>query len=134
MFTSRAEFRLQLREDNADARLTEVGHSLGLVDERRWAAFNRKRDAVARTAEQLKRCWVNPGILPAAQAERLLGKAIEHEHSLADLLRRPGIGFDAVLAVAAAAGVQPAVSRETLLAELGATLADTVVMVVPTKL
>jgi len=127
MFTSRAEFRLQLREDNADARLTEIGRGLGLVDDRRWDAFNRKRDAVARTAEALKRCWVNPSVLSAADGERLLGKAIEHEYNLADLLRRPGVDFDGVLAVAAAAGVRAAVSRETLAAELGETLAATVV-------
>ena len=142
MFTSRAEFRLQLREDNADARLTELGHALGLVDEQRWAAFNRKRDAVARTTEQLKRTWVHPGILPAEDAERVLGKAIEHEYSLIDLLRRPGVGFDAVLALAQAAGrgglergpgpqddgSAPAdVSRETLRLELGQFLADAVI-------
>ena len=127
MFTSRAEFRLQLREDNADARLTEIGRELGLVDEARWAAFNRKRDAVARTAEALKRCWVNPSLLAAADAERLLGKAIEHEYNLADLLRRPGVDFDGVSAVAGAAGVHLPVSRETLTADLGATLAATVV-------
>jgi tRNA uridine 5-carboxymethylaminomethyl modification enzyme len=127
MFTSRAEFRLQLREDNADARLTEIGRGLGLVDDRRWEAFNRKRDAVARTAEALKRCWVNPSLLLAADAERLLGKAIEHEYNLADLLRRPGVDFDGVLAVAQAAGVQAGVSRETLASSLGPTLAATVV-------
>ena len=142
MFTSRAEFRLQLREDNADARLTELGHRLGLVDEQRWAAFNRKRDAVARTAEQLKRTWVHPGILPAAEAERLLGKAIEREYSLIDLLRRPGVGFDAVLELARSAGrggleggcdpvadgsASVDVSRETLRQQLGEALADAVI-------
>ena len=126
MFTSRAEFRLQLREDNADARLTEIGRQIGLVDAQRWDAFNRKRDAVARTSEQLKRCWVNPSVLAAADAQRLLGKAIEHEYNLAELLRRPGVGFDAVLAVADAAGVHVPVSRETLRVDLGASLADTV--------
>ena len=142
MFTSRAEFRLQLREDNADARLTELGHKLGLVDEQRWAAFGRKREAVARLAERLKRTWVHPGILPAAEAERLLGKAIEREYSLADLLRRPGLGFDAVLALARSAGrggleggqdvaadglASADVSRETLRQELGEALADAVI-------
>ena len=131
MFTSRAEFRLQLREDNADARLTELGRQIGLVDDRRWDAFNRKRDAVARTEQQLKTSWVHPGTLPAADAERLLGKAIEREYTLADLLRRPGIGYDAVLQAAAVArgqgGAPSAVSRETLAAELGADLADAVV-------
>ena len=99
MFTSRAEYRLQLREDNADLRLTEAGRELGLVDDVRWEAFNRKRDAVSRETERLKSTWVHPGILPAADAERLLGKALEHEYSLADLLRRPGVGFDTLCEV-----------------------------------
>ena len=134
MFTSRAEFRLQLREDNADVRLTELGRQVGLVDDERWAAFNRKRDAVARLAQQLKNTWVNPQVLPAVDAERLLGKAIEHEHSLADLLRRPGVDFDrvaAVWAVAAAArsaeSAATIVSRETLGTELGNDLASVVI-------
>ena len=126
MFTSRAEFRLQLREDNADARLTEVGRQLGLVDDARWAAFNRKRDAVSRETEKLKSTWVHPGILPAADAERLVGKALEREYNLADLLRRPGVGFDTVAEVAAIAKPEARVSRETLSAELGAELADLV--------
>ena len=127
MFTSRAEFRLQLREDNADARLTEAGRHLGLVDDARWAAFNRKRDAVAREIERLKSTWVNPSILPAAAAEHWLGKAIDHEYSLVDLLRRPGIGFDAVSALAMAARPEATVSRETLNAELGELLATAVI-------
>ncbi|MFG6467165.1 tRNA uridine-5-carboxymethylaminomethyl(34) synthesis enzyme MnmG [Roseateles sp. BYS87W] len=126
MFTSRAEFRLQLREDNADARLTEVGRQLGLVDDERWAAFNRKRDAVSRETEKLKSTWVHPGILPAADAERLVGKALEREYNLADLLRRPGVDFNTVAEVAAIAKPGLAVSRETLAAELGAELADLV--------
>ncbi len=127
MFTSRAEFRLQLREDNADLRLTELGRQLGLVDDVRWTHFNRKRDALARESERLRSTWVHPNNLPAADAERLLGKALEHEHSLADLLRRPGISFDAVVAVNAVARPQVDVSRETLGAELGAQLAGEVI-------
>ncbi|MES2089947.1 MAG: tRNA uridine-5-carboxymethylaminomethyl(34) synthesis enzyme MnmG [Pseudomonadota bacterium] len=96
MFTSRAEFRLQLREDNADMRLTEVGRELGLVDDVRWAAFNRKRDAVSRETERLRTSWVRPATLLAQDAERLVGKALEREYCLADLLRRPGVQFDAV--------------------------------------
>ena len=119
MFTSRAEYRLQLREDNADMRLTEAGRCMGLVDDRRWALFNRKRDAVARETERLKSTWVHPGVLPAEDAQRLLGKALEHEHNLLDLLRRPGVGFDAVAGVAAIAKPGSGVSRETLTAELG---------------
>jgi tRNA uridine 5-carboxymethylaminomethyl modification enzyme len=67
MFTSRAEFRLQLREDNADMRLTEAGRRLGLVDDARWDAFSRKRDAVSRETERLRAVWVNPRNLPAAR-------------------------------------------------------------------
>ena len=93
MFTSRAEFRLQLREDNADLRLTEVGRQLRLVDDLRWAAFSRKRDAVSRETERLRSIWVNPRNLAAAESERVLGKAIEHEYSLADLLRRPEVSY-----------------------------------------
>lgn len=127
MFTSRAEYRLQLREDNADMRLTEIGRELGLVDDARWTAFNRKRDAVARESERLKSTWVRPDTLPADAAERLLGKAIDHEYRLSDLLRRPGVDFDGVSRVAAVAGVAPAVSRETLREELGPLLADAVI-------
>jgi tRNA uridine 5-carboxymethylaminomethyl modification enzyme len=97
MFTSRAEFRLQLREDNADMRLTEQGRALGLVDDARWEAFSRKRDAVSRETERLKSTWVNPRNLPAAESERVLGKAIEHEHNLLDLLRRPGVSYAALM-------------------------------------
>ncbi len=127
MFTSRAEFRLQLREDNADLRLTEIGRELGLVDDARWAHFNRKREALAREAERLRSTWVHPNNLPAADAKRLLGKALEHEHSLADLLRRPGIGFDTVVEATAIARPNVAVSRETLTRELGAQLAGEVI-------
>jgi tRNA uridine 5-carboxymethylaminomethyl modification enzyme len=117
MFTSRAEFRLQLREDNADMRLTEAGRAMGLVDDARWDAFNRKRDAVSRETERLKACWVNPRNLPAAASEQALGKAIEREYNLFELLRRPGVRHSALLAMTEARSV-PAppsqVSRETL--------------------
>ena len=126
MFTSRAEFRLQLREDNADMRLTETGRAMGLVNDARWDAFNRKRDAVLRETQRLQSTWVHPSKLSVMDAERLLGKAIEHEYSLADLLRRPGIGFDAVTEVAGAAGGAD-VSRETLKAELGNLMAAAVI-------
>jgi tRNA uridine 5-carboxymethylaminomethyl modification enzyme len=100
MFTSRAEFRLQLREDNADMRLTEVGRQLGLVDDARWAAFSRKRDAVSRETERLRSIWVSPKNLAVAESERVLGKAIEHEYSLADLLRRPDVSYAGLMSLA----------------------------------
>jgi tRNA uridine 5-carboxymethylaminomethyl modification enzyme len=93
MFTSRAEFRLQLREDNADVRLTETGRALGLVDDARWEAFCRKREAVSRETERLRSIWVNPNNLPAEESLRVLGKSIEHEYNLADLLRRPDVRY-----------------------------------------
>jgi tRNA uridine 5-carboxymethylaminomethyl modification enzyme len=96
MFTSRAEYRLSLREDNADMRLTEAGRSLGCVDDRRWDHFNRKRDAVARELERLKSTWVNPRIVDPAEAVRVLGKGIEREYTLTDLLRRPSVTYGAL--------------------------------------
>ena len=99
MFTSRAEFRLQLREDNADARLTETGRKLGLVDDARWDAFSRKRDAVSRETERLKAIWVSPKNLAAAESERVLGKAIDHEYNLADLLRRPNVSYAGLMSL-----------------------------------
>ena len=93
MFTSRAEYRLMLREDNADLRLTEAGRQLGLVDDQRWEAFCRKRDAVARESERLKRTWVNPRLVQAEEAARVLGQPLEREHTLYDLLRRPNVSY-----------------------------------------
>jgi len=97
MFTSRAEFRLQLREDNADVRLTEVGRKLGLVDDARWDTFCRKRDAVSRETERLRSIWVNPNNLPASESLRVLGKEIDHEYNLGELLRRPDVGYAALM-------------------------------------
>src|SRR6476620_2826129 len=114
MFTSRAEFRLQLREDNADMRLTEAGRRLGLVDDARWEAFNRKRDAVSRETERLKSTWVNPRIVSAVESERVLGKSIDHEHNLADLLRRPDISYASLMSLDGGRHASAEVSRETL--------------------
>ena len=94
MFTSRAEFRLQLREDNADMRLTEQGRRMGLVDDARWDSFSRKREAVSRETERLKSTWVNPRVVSTEEAERVLGKAMEREYNLFDLLRRPGVDYE----------------------------------------
>jgi tRNA uridine 5-carboxymethylaminomethyl modification enzyme len=99
MFTSRAEFRLQLREDNADVRLTEVGRELGLVDDLRWDVFNRKRDAVSRETQRLKALWASPKNVSAAEAERVFGKALEHEYNLHELLRRPDVNYAGLMSL-----------------------------------
>lgn len=99
MFTSRAEYRLQLREDNADIRLTEAGRKIGLVDDVRWEAFSRKQEAVLQEQERLKTTWVRPGTLPKEDAVRVLGKAIEHEYSLFELLRRPELSYETLLSL-----------------------------------
>ncbi len=97
MFTSRAEYRLSLREDNADLRLTEIGRKLGAVDNVRWAAFEKKREAVAREQERLKATWVNPRVVTEADAQRVLGQAMEREYPLLDLLRRPDVSYGALM-------------------------------------
>ncbi len=97
MFTSRAEYRLSLREDNADLRLTERGRQLGLVDDRRWAAFCAKREAIAREQERLKSTWVQPEKVVAEDVIRILGKPLEREYTLHDLLRRPDVSYPALM-------------------------------------
>ncbi len=102
MFTSRAEYRLQLREDNADLRLTEIGRSLRLIDDQRWASFCRKREAVARELERLKTTWVNPRTVDAVMADRVFGQPLERDYSLAELLRRPGVTYATLMTLPAA--------------------------------
>lgn len=93
MFTSRAEYRLLLREDNADLRLTEQGRTLGMVDDVRWDAFSRKREAIAVEQQRLKETWVRPQSMSATEAEAVLGKPMRREHSLMDLLARPDVRY-----------------------------------------
>jgi tRNA uridine 5-carboxymethylaminomethyl modification enzyme len=109
MFTSRAEYRLQLREDNADLRLTETGTKLGVVDDVRWRHFAEKREAITREQARLKDIWINPKLLPQSEAERVLGSAIEREYSLADLLRRPSVTYRSLMTLP---GAGPAVTDE----------------------
>ena len=124
MFTSRAEFRLQLREDNADARLTDKGRELGLIDDARWDSFCRKRDAVSRETQRLASIWVNPDNLSPAESGRVLGKPIAHEHSMADLLRRPDVSYELLMSLdggrfaSADLAALDDVSRETVVEQL----------------
>jgi tRNA uridine 5-carboxymethylaminomethyl modification enzyme len=97
MFTSRAEYRLQLREDNADIRLTEKGRELGLVDDVRWEAFGRKQEAIAREQERLKKTFVQPANVSRETQLSIFGKALEHEYSLFELLRRPEVTYDGLM-------------------------------------
>jgi len=99
MFTSRAEYRLQLREDNADLRLTEKGRELGLVDDVRWAAFCAKREAIERETARLKAHWARPEAIPAEAAEKAVGKALEREYTFFELLRRPGVRYADLMAL-----------------------------------
>jgi tRNA uridine 5-carboxymethylaminomethyl modification enzyme len=109
MFTSRAEYRLQLREDNADLRLTEIGRKLGVVDEARWAQFDKKRATIAREQERLKNTWANPKLLAPGVAERVLGATLERDYTLEELLRRPNVTYAALMTLP---GAGPAVPDE----------------------
>ncbi len=115
MFTSRAEYRLLLREDNAYLRLTEAGRRMGIVDDERWEVYSRKRDAVAQETERLKSTWVNPAILPGPEAERVLGQAIDHEYNLFALLRRPAVRYEDLMTWP---GVGPAVQDPVVIEQL----------------
>ena len=99
MFTSRAEYRLSLREDNADLRLTERGRALGLVDDERWRRFEQKREAIARETQRLRDTWVRPGAPGAARAAQVLGRALPRETRALALLGRPGVGYRALMTV-----------------------------------
>jgi tRNA uridine 5-carboxymethylaminomethyl modification enzyme len=97
MFTSRAEYRLMLREDNADLRLTEIGRRLGTVDDLRWEAFSRKRESIAHEQERLEHLWAKPNEVPEADLIRVLGRPLEREYSYASLLRRPNVSYRSLM-------------------------------------
>ncbi|WP_315285119.1 tRNA uridine-5-carboxymethylaminomethyl(34) synthesis enzyme MnmG [Neisseria bacilliformis] len=97
MFTSRAEYRLQLREDNADMRLTEDGRKIGLIGDAQWRAFNEKREAVEREIQRLKTTWYTPQKLPESEQMRVFGQKLSREANLHDLLRRPNLDYAALM-------------------------------------
>ena len=97
MFTSRAEYRLLLREDNADLRLTEIGRELGLVDDSRWAAFSEKRESIEKEKQRLKSTWLQPGTVPDDMAKAVVGNVLKKEANLLELLRRPEVTYQTLL-------------------------------------
>ncbi|WP_163577977.1 tRNA uridine-5-carboxymethylaminomethyl(34) synthesis enzyme MnmG [Halomonas faecis] len=112
MFTSRAEYRLLLREDNADLRLTETGRALGLIDDSRWATFNDKREAIEREHARLGATWVQPGTPAADSVAAKTGKPLAREYSLLDLLKRPELGYADVATLAGEPVSDPAVAEQ----------------------
>lgn len=112
MFTSRAEYRLVLREDNADLRLTEVGRDLGLVDDERWAAFSTKRESIEQEAQRLKTTWVQPGSAEAAALEAKGESKFVREYSLHDLLKRPGLEYNDVAGLKGEPVADPQVAEQ----------------------
>ena len=112
MFTSRAEYRLILREDNADLRLTEKGRELGLVDDIRWAAFCRKRENIDKQTERLKTIWVLPNTAQADAIVKQFDTALSHEYNLLNLLSRPEVDFTSLAAIMAITDIDPQVAEQ----------------------
>jgi len=112
MFTSRAEYRLILREDNADLRLTEKGRELGLVDDARWAAFCTKREAIELEEQRLKSTWVRPGTERGDAIAEKFGTPLGHEYNLMSLLTRPEIDYNGLIEVTGEGALDPQVAEQ----------------------
>ena len=125
MFTSRAEYRLLLREDNADLRLTEAGRELGLVNDERWAAFSQKREAIEQESARLDTIWIQPGSPAAAQVAETTGAALTREYRLSDLLKRPELNYSDLANLPGIEGTlvtDPAVAEQVQIAFRGKSL------------
>ena len=126
MFTSRAEYRLSLREDNADVRLTPVAHEMGLLTGSQWDFFCRKQERIAREEERLKATWIHPADLSEGEAIRVFGVPIEHEYSLKSLLVRPRVGYRSLMSLKLKTGktigdgIEPLTEKEQEQLEIGA--------------
>jgi len=112
MFTSRAEYRLILREDNADLRLTEKGRELGLVDDERWAAFSAKREGIVQEEQRLKSTWVRPGTAQGEAIAEKFGTPLSHEYNLLNLLSRPEIDYAGLIEVTGGGEIDPQVAEQ----------------------
>lgn len=126
MFTSRAEFRLHLREDNADIRLTEIGRKLGLIDDHRWEVYCRKQEAVKEIQENVKNTWINPGNVSQEEAESVLGTKVPHELTLGDILKRPDMSFEQMMKLSAAQKALPQYRKEELDSVFGEELSHSI--------
>ncbi len=127
LFTAKAEYRLSLRQDNSDQRMTPMGRKLGLVGDKQWELFNIKQESIAKYAEKLKSSWVNPKILDSITAQKELGSELGHEYNLAELLKRPNVNLENIQRVAKAAGLDESLQAEAMVKEMGEDLAKKVV-------